>query len=95
MDYGLYDQHASIINAQAARVEESSLVDLNRSWLMLKASGDIQPLPHESILYKTRGRLALELSAPSPGAGVHPFMLKSDQGVGYITNQRVSQYGIL
>ncbi|RYP49900.1 hypothetical protein DL768_004436 [Monosporascus sp. mg162] len=88
MDYGLHDQHSSYIRRQSLRGEEDA--DLDTSWVMLSRTGEIEPLPNERILHKTRGRISFELSAvnqqPSPAAA---FSRKSDNGTAYITNQRV------
>ena len=90
MDYGLHEQHSSYIRRQSLRDEEDA--DLDASWVMLSRSGEIEPLPNERILHKTRGRVSFELSAvnqqPSPAAA---FSTKCDQGTAYITNQRVSR----
>jgi len=88
MDYGLQEQHASYILSQTNRDEEDT--DLDASWVMLSRSGDIEPLPHESILFKTRGRVSLSITAPNQPPGVAPFSVKSENGAAYITNQRVS-----
>ncbi|KAI1116471.1 hypothetical protein F5Y14DRAFT_439895 [Nemania sp. NC0429] len=87
MDYGLHEQHASYILSQSSRDEEET--DLDDSWVMLSRSGEIEPLPHESILFKTRGRVALSITAPNQAPGVAPFSIKSDSGTAYITNQRL------
>jgi hypothetical protein len=88
MDYGLHDQHASYILSQGNQDEEET--DLEASWVMLSRSGEIEPLPHESILFKTRGRIALSITAPNQPPGVPPLSIKSESGAAYITNQRVS-----
>jgi WW domain-binding protein 2 len=88
MDYGLQEQHASYILSQTTREEEDT--DLDASWVMLSRSGNIEPLPHESILFKTRGRVALSITTPNQPSGVTPFSVKSENGIAYITNQRVS-----
>ncbi|KAI3321253.1 hypothetical protein HD806DRAFT_203093 [Xylariaceae sp. AK1471] len=59
------------------------------NWVMLSRSGEIEPLPHESILLKTRGRVALSITAPNQPSGVTPLSIKSESGTAYITNQRV------
>ncbi|KAH9907476.1 hypothetical protein F4778DRAFT_722055 [Xylariomycetidae sp. FL2044] len=87
MDYGLHDQHASILS-QSARGEEDE-TDLDASWVMLSRSGEIEPLPHESILHKTRGRIGLQITSPNNPPGVAPLSIKSDSGTAYITNQRL------
>ncbi|KAI1811203.1 hypothetical protein GGS20DRAFT_588765 [Poronia punctata] len=87
MDYGLQEQHASYILSQTSRDEE--ITDLDGSWVMLSRSGDIEPLPHESILFRTRGRVALSILAPNQPQGVAPFSIKSESGTAYITNQRL------
>lgn len=89
MDYGLHEQHASYILSQSNRDEEEE-TDLDASWVMLSRSGEIEPLPHESILFKTRGRVALSITTPNQPPGVTPFSVKSESGTAYITNQRVS-----
>lgn len=88
MDYGLHEQHASYILSQSSRDEEDT--NLDDSWVMLSRAGEIEPLPHESILFKTRGRVALNITAPNQPPGVAPLSIKSDSGTAYITNQRVS-----
>lgn len=91
MDYGLHEQHSSYIRRQSLRDEEDD-ADLDASWVMLSRSGEIEPLPNERILHKTRGRISFELSPvnqqQSGPAAV--FFKKSDNGTAYITNQRVS-----
>ncbi|KAI8626497.1 hypothetical protein F5Y19DRAFT_478613 [Xylariaceae sp. FL1651] len=87
MDYGLHDQHASYILSQSNRDEEET--DLDASWVMLSRTGEIEPLPHESILHKTRGRIALSIITPNQPPGVPPFSIKSESGTAYITNQRL------
>ncbi|KAI0026179.1 hypothetical protein F4780DRAFT_774374 [Xylariomycetidae sp. FL0641] len=88
MDYGLHDQHASYILSQSNLVEEED-TDLDASWVMLSRAGDIEPLPHESILHRTRGRIGLSITAPNQPPGVPPLSIKSDNGTAYITNQRL------
>ncbi|KAI1124242.1 hypothetical protein F5Y10DRAFT_269300 [Nemania abortiva] len=87
MDYGLHEQHASYILSQSSRDEEET--NLDASWVMLSRTGEIEPLPHESILFKTRGRVALSITAPNQPAGVTPLSIKSESGTAYITNQRL------
>ncbi|KAI0477730.1 hypothetical protein GGR56DRAFT_423201 [Xylariaceae sp. FL0804] len=59
------------------------------NWVMLSRSGDIEPLPHESILLRTRGRIGLSITAPNSPPGVPPLSIKSENGTAYITNQRL------
>lgn len=58
---------------------------------MLKQNGDIEPLEGESVLLKSPGRVSLELKVPeglrTPNA---KFSVKCDDGVAYVTTQRVS-----
>lgn len=65
--------------------------DNDRSWVMLKQNGDIEPLEGESVLLKSPGRVSLELKVPeglrTPNA---KFSVKCDDGVAYVTTQRVS-----
>ena len=89
MDYGLHDQHASYILSQSNRGEEDT--NLDASWVMLSRAGEIEPLPHETILHRTRGRIALSITAPNQPAGITPLNIKSESGTAYITNQRVSE----
>ncbi|KAI1337054.1 hypothetical protein F5Y15DRAFT_169655 [Xylariaceae sp. FL0016] len=89
MDYGLHDQHAQYILSQSGREDEDE-ADLNvTSWVMLSRTGDIEPLPHESVLHRTRGRIGLSITTPNQPPGVPPFSIKSDNGIAYITNQRL------
>lgn len=88
MDYGLHDQHASYILSQSSRGEEDT--NLEASWVMLSRAGEIEPLPHETILHRTRGRIALSITAPNQPTDVPPLNIKSESGTAYITNQRVS-----
>lgn len=59
------------------------------NWVMLSRTGEIEPLPHESILFKTRGRVALGITAANQPADLAPLSIKSDSGTAYITNQRL------
>ncbi|ORY61204.1 uncharacterized protein BCR38DRAFT_486965 [Pseudomassariella vexata] len=87
MDYSLHETHAGILAQHA--VEDDDDPNESYSWVMLNQKGDIEPLPHESIFHKTRGRIALELSAPSPSQGVPAYSQRCDRGTAYITNQRL------
>ncbi|XDG05760.1 hypothetical protein ABKA04_005375 [Annulohypoxylon sp. FPYF3050] len=81
MDYGLHDQHASYILSQSNRGEEDT--NLDASWVMLSRAGEIEPLPHETILHRTRGRIALSITAPNQPAGIPPLNIKSESGPWY------------
>ncbi|KAH6648085.1 hypothetical protein BKA67DRAFT_662815 [Truncatella angustata] len=59
------------------------------NWVMLKRSGELEPLPNEEVLHQTKGRLSLDISAPSPSTGIPPFSLKCAHGVAYITSKRL------
>ncbi|KAI1265315.1 hypothetical protein F5Y18DRAFT_386124 [Xylariaceae sp. FL1019] len=59
------------------------------NWVMLSRTGEIEPLPHESILFKTRGRVALNIAAPNQPSGATPLSIKSESGTAFITNQRL------
>ncbi|KAI2628805.1 hypothetical protein GGR54DRAFT_636519 [Hypoxylon sp. NC1633] len=87
MDYGLHDQHASYILSQSNLDEEDT--NLEASWVMLSRAGEIEPLPHETILHRTRGRISLAITAPNQPPGVAPLNIKSENGAAYITNQRL------
>ncbi|KAI0133592.1 hypothetical protein BJ170DRAFT_678534 [Xylariales sp. AK1849] len=92
MDYGLYQQHGGILaqnTGSGSDSDEEHDSDLETSWVMLRGSGELEPLPGERILHKTRGRIAIDLSAPAPSRGLPPFSLKSDRGTAYITNKRL------
>ncbi|KAI0887990.1 uncharacterized protein GGS22DRAFT_154745 [Annulohypoxylon maeteangense] len=59
------------------------------NWVMLSRAGEIEPLPHETILHRTRGRIALSITAPNQPADIAPLNIKSESGAAYITNQRL------
>lgn len=67
-------------------------LDLSSSWVMLKQNGAIEPLERETILLKTPDHVSFELCVPkglrTPNAA---FTVKCDDGVAYVTNQRVSK----
>ncbi|KAH8666692.1 hypothetical protein BX600DRAFT_278998 [Xylariales sp. PMI_506] len=56
---------------------------------MLRRSGELEPLPGESILHKTTGRVAFDLSAPS-STRAPAYSVRTERGVAYITTRRVS-----
>ncbi|KAI2468343.1 hypothetical protein F4781DRAFT_398437 [Annulohypoxylon bovei var. microspora] len=59
------------------------------NWVMLSRAGEIEPLPHETILHRTRGRITLSITAPNQPADIPPLNIKSESGTAYITNQRL------
>lgn len=62
---------------------------------MLTRDGEIVPIPGEKILFTSRPRVSLELSTPRELQVAEPFRLKSDGGIAYITNERVSSGPII
>lgn len=91
MDYGLVDQHASILNQRLFRPQVDMLADLEASWVMLSRSGQFEPLPDETLQLKTRGRISLGITAEKQTPGSRPWSLKCDNGTAYITSHRVSK----
>jgi hypothetical protein len=57
---------------------------------MLTRDGEIVPIPGEKILHTSRPRVSLEISTPRELQIAEPFSLKCDNGIAYITNERVS-----
>lgn len=75
---------------------DAEKTDNHHSWVMLKPSGEIEPLEGESILLKTPDYVSLELRVPQGMRTANPnFSLKCDDGVAYMTNKRVSRPHIL
>lgn len=67
-------------------------LDLASSWVMLKQNGAIEPLERETILLKTPDHVSFDLCVPKGLRTPHAtFTVKCDDGVVYITNQRVSR----
>jgi hypothetical protein len=69
--------------------------DERDSWVMLTRDGEIVPIPGEKILHTSRPRVALEISTPRELQIAEPFSLKCDNGIAYITNERVSSLILL
>ena len=83
-DQFLAEQHSwTLIHQARTNVEDS--------WVMLTQDGDIIPIPGEKILHTSRHRVGLELTTPRELQVAEPFHLKSDSGIAYITNERVSR----
>lgn len=57
---------------------------------MLTRDGEIIPIPGEKILHTSRPRVSLEVTTPKELQIADPFSLKCDNGIAYITNERVS-----
>ncbi|KAL2157044.1 hypothetical protein VTH06DRAFT_7526 [Thermothelomyces fergusii] len=68
------------------RNSQSDEVD---SWVMLTRDGQIVPIPGEKILHTSRPRVSLDISTPRELQIADPFSLKCDNGIAYITNERV------
>lgn len=67
-------------------------LSLAASWVMLKQNGTIEPLERETILLKTPDRVSFDLCVPKALRTPHAaFTVKCDDGVVYITNQRVTK----
>lgn len=69
---------------------QNSQSDERDSWVMLTRDGEIVPIPGEKILHTSRPRVSLEISTPRELQVAEPFSLKCDNGIAYITNERVS-----
>lgn len=82
-DQFLAEQHTWTLLRNAQSDDETS-------WVMLTRDGQIVPIPGEKILHTSRPRVALELTTPRELNIAEPFSLKCDNGIAYITNQRVS-----
>jgi hypothetical protein len=67
----------------------NSQSDETDSWVMLTRDGEIVPIPGEKILHTSRPRVSLEVSTPRELQVTEPFSLKCDNGIAYITNERV------
>jgi hypothetical protein len=67
----------------------NSQSDEEDSWVMLTRDGEIVPIPGEKILHTSRPRVSLEVSTPRELQIAEPFSLKCDNGIAYITNERV------
>ncbi len=76
--------------APAHNVNLESDSDEENSWVMLSQEGEVVKLPNEKIFYKVRSRISLDVTTPKSLANITPFSLKSDSGLVYITNHRVS-----
>ncbi|KAL2266208.1 hypothetical protein VTJ83DRAFT_5560 [Remersonia thermophila] len=59
------------------------------NWVMLTRDGEIVPIPGEKILHTSRPRVSIDISTPRELNTANPFSLKCDNGIAYITNQRV------
>ncbi len=86
MDF--YQEQHSYTLARNANVESDS--DEESSWVMLNQEGEVVKLPNEKIYYKVRSRIGLDINPPRALANTSSFSLKSDSGIVYITNHRVS-----
>ncbi|KAK4232476.1 hypothetical protein QBC38DRAFT_352294 [Podospora fimiseda] len=82
MDQALAEQHRWM-------VLQHTVIDDDDSWVMLTRDGEIVPIPGEKILHTTRHRVGLELSTPRELNISDPFYIKNDNGIVYITNERV------
>ncbi|KXX81583.1 hypothetical protein MMYC01_202736 [Madurella mycetomatis] len=81
-DQFLAEQHTWTLIRNSQSNEEDS-------WVMLTRDGEIVPIPGEKILHTSRPRVGLEISTPRELQVAEPFSLKCDNGIAYITNQRV------
>ncbi|PKS11487.1 hypothetical protein jhhlp_003251 [Lomentospora prolificans] len=92
-DQYLQEQHTYAIarNAPPETAPVNPVPDERTSWVMLSRSGEIVRLPHEHILHSTGSRVSIDLTVPKSlqGRTPTPFSMKSDNGIAYITNQRV------
>jgi hypothetical protein len=75
----------------ALKLAQTEVLKDARSWVMTSPTEQgFVKLPNERILYTSPPRASLQLSPPTTIAGAEPFSVKSDSGIAYITNQRVS-----
>jgi hypothetical protein len=82
-DQFLAEQHSWTLIQNAQSNDEDS-------WVMLTRDGEIVPIPGEKIHHTSRPRVSLELSTPRELQIAEPFSLRCDNGIAYITNERVS-----
>lgn len=79
---------ASSVIRRASLLEET---DNDLSWVMLKQNGEIEPLEGETVLLKSPDGVSFELKVAdglqTPNAN---FSVKCNDGVAYVTTQRVS-----
>lgn len=77
-------------HAYALQLQGPKLKPVSSSWVMTspELEGFVK-LPHERILHKSPPRTSLEISSKNPFPGAQPFTTRCDNGVVYITNQRV------
>lgn len=87
MDF--YQEQHSYTLARNANIDTDS--DEETSWVMLDQEGDIVKLPGEKIYYKVRSRIGLDIGTPKALPNTTPFSARSDSGIVYITNNRVSR----
>jgi WW domain-binding protein 2 len=93
-DQYLQEQHAYTITQTIQAEREAAALanaesDRSTSWVMLSQNGDIVRLPHEHIRHNAGSRISMDLSVPRPLQTATPFLIKSENGTAYITNQRV------
>ncbi|KAK0742430.1 hypothetical protein B0T21DRAFT_409241 [Apiosordaria backusii] len=82
MDQALAEQHQWTILRYSRSNDEDS-------WVMLTRDGEIVPIPGEKILHTSRPRVSLEVTTPKELNIANPYTLKVDNGIAYITNERV------
>ncbi|KAK3343043.1 hypothetical protein B0H65DRAFT_238419 [Neurospora tetraspora] len=78
-----------LVEAHRWTLAQHSITDEKESWVMLTRDGQIQKLPGEKILLTSKPRVGLELSVPKELQVAEPFSVKSDNGIVYITNERI------
>lgn len=83
--------HANFDSPRARRGTWPNETNDDLSWVMLKQNGDIEPLEGETVLLRTPGKVSLELKVAdglrTPNSS---FAVKCNDGVAYVTTQRVS-----
>ncbi len=87
------EQHVYALQLAQEAVLKSSR---RPSWVMTAANekGFVK-LPNEHILFTSPPRTSLEITTPNQFPGTSPLSIKSDSGVVYITNQRVSYHSLV
>lgn len=83
---------ANFASSAIRRNSTPNETDNDLSWVMLKQNGEIEPLEGETVLLKSPENVSFELKVAdglqTPNAN---FSVKCNDGVAYVTTQRVSQ----
>jgi len=75
----------------ALQLAQEKKLKPRKSWVMTNPGSEgFIKLPNEQLLFTSPPRTSLQLSTINTFPGTQPYSAKSDGGVVYITNQRVS-----